>query len=170
MALLGAILAGGRSRRFGTDKAATPIDGVPMIERIHAALAAEVDAVVVCGRPWRDWPMLADMPGPGLGPLGGLLAALAHGRAHGFAAVLSVPADTCPLPAALPHLLGAPPAAFSSQYLIGLWPVALAEALAAHLASGQRSMRSWLAASRCRLVPDDRYRLPNINRPSDLGN
>jgi molybdopterin-guanine dinucleotide biosynthesis protein A len=43
----GLIVAGGASRRFGHDKARHPIDGVPMIARVHDALAAVTHPVVV---------------------------------------------------------------------------------------------------------------------------
>jgi molybdopterin-guanine dinucleotide biosynthesis protein A len=77
---LGAILAGGRSLRMGTDKALVPVGGVPMIEWVAAALRAVVDEVVVVGRDGglAGVPALPDLrPGP-RGPLPGLAAALRH--------------------------------------------------------------------------------------------
>ena len=44
--MIGAVLAGGESRRFGRDKAATEIEGVPMVLRASHALAAVCDDVV----------------------------------------------------------------------------------------------------------------------------
>ena len=45
MKLLGAILAGGRSSRFGSDKAFALLNGKPLIDHVIAALAAQTDAV-----------------------------------------------------------------------------------------------------------------------------
>lgn len=52
MRLLGAILAGGRSRRFGTDKAVAQWNGAPLLAHCVAALSPQVDHVVLCGREW----------------------------------------------------------------------------------------------------------------------
>ena len=38
------VLAGGESRRFGTDKLAAVVDGLPLLDRAVAALSAEVMA------------------------------------------------------------------------------------------------------------------------------
>jgi molybdopterin-guanine dinucleotide biosynthesis protein A len=167
MAILGAIIAGGQSRRFGSDKAAAFVDGIPMIEHVHAALRPQVDATIICGRTWKDWTFVADLPEPQLGPLGGLNAALGFAQANGYAFVLSVPVDTVPLPADIVKRLTPAPAVFSSQYLIGLWPVSLRALLHNHLSGGQRSVRSWIGASNC-TFGDDGGGLTNINRPTDL--
>lgn len=77
---LGAILAGGRSLRMGTDKALVPVGGIPMVERVAAALSAVVDDLVLVGRshPLAGIPSIPDLrPGP-RGPLPGLAAALHH--------------------------------------------------------------------------------------------
>ncbi len=55
MRLLGAVLAGGQSRRFGSDKALALLDGRPLIAHVIAALAAQTEAVIVCGKEWGDW-------------------------------------------------------------------------------------------------------------------
>lgn len=167
MAVLGAIMAGGQSRRFGSDKAAYVQDGRALIEHCHAALLPQVDEVVICGRAWADWQQVEDYPEAGLGPLGGLAGALRYASAHGFDAVLSLPVDTYPLPGDLAARLGSAPAAFAGQYLIGLWPAALAERLLAHIGAGHRSVRSWIEACGCRLVDEGELGLRNVNRPDD---
>lgn len=168
MAVLGAIIAGGQSRRFGSDKAAFVIDGCALIEHTHAALASQVDRIVLCGRSWSNWQQVTDLPEAGLGPLGGLAGALCYASERGFSQVLSVPVDTYPLPHDLTDRLQPAPSAFSRQYLIGLWPAALADVLALHLAAGHRSVRSWLAACDCRMVDDGALNLRNFNRPDEL--
>ncbi len=45
------VLAGGASRRFGTDKTRVAVDGVPMLERVVDVVRPLVDQVVVVG-PW----------------------------------------------------------------------------------------------------------------------
>lgn len=168
MRVLGAIIGGGRSRRFGSDKAAVIVDGRPLIEHVHAALAPQVSGVILCGRRWKDWSHIPDLPEHDLGPLGGLNAALAHGCVHGFTHVLSVPVDTIPLPPDLLSRLSPAPAALIGQYLIGLWPVALQDSLSDYLAQGGRAVRPWIDAAGGRLVDEDGWRFANINRPDDL--
>ena len=55
MRVLGAILAGGRSSRFGSDKALALIDERPMLDHVSERLAVQCDGLVVIGR---DWPGL----------------------------------------------------------------------------------------------------------------
>lgn len=69
--IIGVVLAGGRSTRFGRDKAMLSWQGKPLIERqIEALRAAGVDAVRVSG----DRPAYGGIPDavPGKGPLAGL--------------------------------------------------------------------------------------------------
>ena len=81
MTVTAAILAGGESRRMGTDKAALEVEGVTLLARTaQAALGANLPALVVGrARPaaW-SWEAVefAEDTEPGLGPLGGLQTAL----------------------------------------------------------------------------------------------
>ena len=45
--MTGIVLAGGRSARFGRDKLAEPIDGVPMLHRVVRTLASQCDETIV---------------------------------------------------------------------------------------------------------------------------
>ena len=168
MRVLGAILAGGRSSRFGSDKALALIDGRPMLDHVAARLAGQCDALVVAGR---DWPGLArvdDRPEPGLGPLGGLAGALAHARDHGFDAVLSSSCDLPALPGGLVDLLGAPDALLQRQPTIGLWDSAHADGLAAYLCGGApRSIRAWAETIQAGPIAWGEE-LANINTHEDL--
>ena len=47
---LGAVLAGGQSSRFGSDKALAVLDGQTLLTRAVATLAQWCDTVVVVGR------------------------------------------------------------------------------------------------------------------------
>lgn len=82
MEITGIILAGGRSRRMGTDKALLEFGGIPLVAQMAARLSQVADTVVIaCGEEERkDYqflrlPMVIDRY-PGLGPLAGLHAAL----------------------------------------------------------------------------------------------
>jgi molybdenum cofactor guanylyltransferase len=167
MRIIGAILAGGRSRRFGSDKAVALLDGVALIERVIAALRPQVDALVVCGRAIDEYDCVADRPGPDLGPLGGLNAALYYARTNGFDRVVSVPCDAPFLPADLVTRLGESPSCVASMPVIGLWPSSLSGTLDRHLAtSDDRSMRRWAAIAVARAI--DLGAMDNVNTPADL--
>jgi molybdenum cofactor guanylyltransferase len=76
------ILAGGRSTRFGSDKALADIQGRPMIARVAEQWSAWASrTTVVADRQGKYEALglrtLADGQ-PGLGPMGGLQTALAH--------------------------------------------------------------------------------------------
>lgn len=152
MKLLGAIIAGGGSTRFGGDKAAALLDGRALIDHVGDALAPQVDALVVCGREWPNMATVADQPAPDLGPLGGLSGALHHAEAHGFDAVLTAGCDVLPVPD-LRALVGPVAAVVDGQWLFGFWPVGMRAMLEDHLAqNGDRSLRHWIAVSGARSV------------------
>lgn len=144
--VLGAVIAGGRSSRFGSDKALALIDGRPMIEHVMAALRPWVDELAICGRTYGDEQFLPDYPEQGLGPLAGVNAALRHAAANGFEAVITVPCDT---PRISPEIFAAlrrqtGPACLSGCPVIGVWPVVLADDLNRFVVSDQRrSVRGW---------------------------
>lgn len=163
---LGAILAGGASSRFGSDKALALHEGRPLIAHVADALLAQCDALVICGRSWGGHVAVADMPGPGLGPMGGLCGALGHAQAQGFDEVLAAPCDLLGVAEAA-RLLGPAPAVAEGQWLLGLWPSTAGPALQGLLQrEGAVSARRWTAVAGAahRRVPG----LRNINRPIDL--
>lgn len=166
--ILGAIIAGGASSRFGSDKACFPVGGRPMLDRVAASLAPQCETLVVCGRVWPGLASLADRPEPGLGPLGGLAAALHHARAHGYGAVLTSGCDIWPVPDDLAQRLSPGPACILGQPLLGLWPSALAPLLDRRLAETEdRSMRGWIAEAGARRI-DPGCVIHNLNRPEDV--
>ena len=73
MRVLGAILGGGQSSRFGSDKAVALLHGLPLMDHASAGLRPHVEAVITVGRDWHGLVRVEDEPEPGLGPLGGLL-------------------------------------------------------------------------------------------------
>ena len=165
---LGAIFAGGQARRFGGDKAAAPIDGIALIDRVAAQILPQVNHLVVIGRDWVGLESVADVPVAGLGPLGALAGALAYAQQNGFADVLTSGCDLPDLPADLATRLAPGPAVVAGQPLLGLWPSELAGALKRYLeADGDRAMRSWIAATNARRV-DFGAPLANINTRDEL--
>lgn len=166
---LGAIIAGGQSRRFGSDKAMATVNGQPMIENVIAALRPQVDALVICGREWPGLLAIADYPVEGFGPLGGLCAALDRAGQLGFDAVLTAPVDVLPVPANLGDLLsGESAAVFERQYLIGYWPARYRDALLAHIQeSGRRAFRAWLDTVDVSYVPEP-FPMHNVNFVEDM--
>ena len=134
MKTLGAILAGGRSRRFGSDKALALVDGKALLDHVADALRPQCARLVVAGREWAGVESVADLPESGLGPLGGLAGALALAQRDGLDVVLSSGCDILGLPDDLAAQLGPGPAILDDLPIVGLWPAALAETLVNWLA------------------------------------
>lgn len=91
--VVGAVLCGGRSSRFGSDKALAPFGSSTVGERVVAAMReAGIDPVVAIGGQVSDRLRVPTVPDlrPGDGPLGGLATALLWAR-RGW--VLLVPCD-----------------------------------------------------------------------------
>lgn len=65
------ILAGGASKRFGSDKLVTKVDGVAILDRVVAATAAVADEVILLGRSHGSVRSVSE-PEPRLGPLNAL--------------------------------------------------------------------------------------------------
>tara|TARA_R110000787_G_scaffold94582_1_gene197332 strand:- start:110 stop:655 length:546 start_codon:yes stop_codon:yes gene_type:complete len=168
MTLLGAIIAGGAARRFGADKGAALLGGVALVDHVAHALGEQCDAVIIVGRDWPGLVRVEDRPRAGEGPLGGLCGALHHGREKGFDAVLCAGCDTLPVPADLGARLSPGPAVVDGHWLMGLWPVSLADALDRWLADQpDRSIRGFMLHVGARIVPlgED---FVNINTPEAL--
>lgn len=166
--ILGVVLAGGQSSRFGSDKAMAELAGHTLLARAADLLSGWCEHVVVAGRTVAPAPTLPDWPHPQMGPLGGIAAALHHAADQGYAAVLSIGVDAPDLPENLPHLLAPAPAYLAQQPVIGLWPVSALAAIEAILKGpGKHSMRAFAEAVGARAV-----NLPaepaNINTPADL--
>ena len=81
--IAGFILAGGESRRMGTDKSQLLLNGESFVERIAAELAAVTKDIVLVGKPVQRSTKLPQTPDvyPGWGALGGVHTALASSNA-----------------------------------------------------------------------------------------
>ena len=168
MKVLGALLAGGASSRFGSDKALALLNGRRLIDHAMDALCPHCDALAVVGREEPGLTSIADWPQPGLGPLGGVAGALRYARHHGFNSVLTASVDCLTLPRNLRDILGPAPAYISSQPVIGWWPAETLAALEVILQAGKnRSVRHFADQVGARPAEHD-FALPNINSPADL--
>ena len=169
MRILGAIIAGGRSSRFGSDKAEALLAGRSLLVHAIGGLARQVDELVVCGRDLPCHTCLSDRPRHGLGPLGGIAAALHYAAANGFDGVLTSACDTPYVPADLAQrLAGREAAVVVGQPLFGYWPASLSAELDSFLVDTDgRSMGEWAVWAGARR---ERYavEIPNINTAADL--
>lgn len=169
MNILGAVLAGGRSTRFGSDKALALLDGTALLDHALASLRPHCTTLVVVGRTHAPVATIPDLPVSGLGPLGGIAGALAFAADHGFDAVLTTACDTPTIPPALvAALLAQAPAYAAGAPTIGLWPARLATPLLTHLLDdGPRAIRRWAdSAGATAVLPG--VSPANINTPDDL--
>ena len=166
--ILGAVLAGGLSTRFGSDKALAEVAGHTLIAYAVDALSGWCDHVIVVGRETAPAPTLPDWPVAGMGPLGGIAAALRHAQDAGYDLVLTCGVDSLGLPDDLPARLAPAPAYIADQPVIGLWPASAAAAVPAILESGSRhSMLAFAEAIGARAVKPPQ-KPANINTPADL--
>lgn len=166
--ILGAVLAGGLSTRFGSDKALAELDGHTLIARAVDALSGWCEYVVVVGRETAPAPTLPDWPHPGMGPLAGIAGALHLARDENYTAVLTCGVDSVGLPENLPDLLGSAPAYLASQPVIGIWPASALDVLEAILTGeGRHSMYAFAEAIGARAVQLDQSPA-NINTQADL--
>lgn len=178
-----AILAGGRSRRMGTDKAALQIGGVSLLERTARLALAVNPPVVVVGRACPNgWPLpqvtFVEDAEAGLGPAGGLATALRQAQT-------SVLALACDLPLltedALRWLIAEAKAQFAPSGLVAvnggqqepLFSVYHPECLPlieARLAAGRRSLHGAIEAGAFAFAEAPEWvsvQLANVNTPEE---
>lgn len=170
MSVLGAILAGGKATRFGSDKALAMLNGRPLIDHVASLLAKQCAALIVVGRTQDGYICVDDRPAPDMGPLAGLAGALAYASSNGFSHVLSVGVDAPGIPRDLRTMLEPAPAYVVNQPVIGYWPVTALDLLDQILASDERhSMQHFIERLGGRGVALESPPA-NINTPADLEN
>lgn len=109
----GIILCGGRSRRFGKDKALLAIDGVPMVRRMAGRISQVVDEIILAARDSAQCESLASISAIpngaevvcdsviGYGPVAGILAGLSASKSE-YSVCLA-----CDLPYVNPEVIDA---------------------------------------------------------------
>jgi len=110
-AILGAVLAGGRSRRFGSDKAFVELGGESLVRRAARSLDAAAGSVVVVANDLEKYllegvTVRRDLI-PGVGPLGGLHTAVSWAAEEEFRGVLVLATDMPFVPPSLLRTLAA---------------------------------------------------------------
>lgn len=197
MKVLGALLAGGKSERFGSDKAFAMYQGQYLIDHAIGLLKPQCDAMVICGRRYKEYQSINDDPA-GYGPIGAINAALKYAKGHSFDAIISFPCDTIMGDTIMGDTImgdtitadthetsaenvywfdGESAAYFIDQPVIGYWSCALSDVLEDWLQKQKRrSMRAWIeyiGSKGCiikAIDPNDgcAAQFININRPEDL--
>lgn len=185
--LLGAVLAGGASRRFGSPKALAKLHGRPLWELAAERLRAVCPRVVVVAADPETFPgpAVRDRT-PGLGPLGGVDAALALAAEAGMDGALVLAVDMPWAPEAVLRRLAdefdagmageARPRAPRSgspwgfEPLCAAYPVGALVPLEEALAAGVREAGAFARSQRPALVecgvPWEAFR--SVNAPGDL--
>ena len=178
------ILAGGRSRRMGYDKATLPAGDVTLIEHLARRLAPVVDEIIIAGGSVRaplEGARVVPDPQPGLGPLAGLLAGLtAATERHVWVVGCDLP-DVEPALGGLLRVLAGdheavvPRPEEEPEGVCALYLRELAPRIEALLAAGERSIRAlldrsivrYVAANELRAVDPELRSFRNINTPTD---
>jgi molybdenum cofactor guanylyltransferase len=180
---VGAVLAGGRSRRMGTAKAMVEVAGRPMVARVVSTVgSAGLEPVVVTKPdsplPRLDCRVLTEPPEP-RHPLTGLLAALHTSAGRGVVAIACdmplVPANLLAWLAQLEAEAAVCEVDGRLQPLLGRYAPSIADRLAAGLGDGV-SMREAVTALDPYIVGEDkiaRFGDPrgivfNVNEPDDV--
>ncbi len=179
-ALLGAVLAGGESRRFGRDKAAEMIAGKTLVERAGETLAEVFEHVVVVSshEPLTDrWRHVEDRR-VGQGPLAGIEAALVQAEALGLEGAFIL---ACDLPlvdaTAVRSVLEAGGDAVACapwraahpgiEPLCAVYRVTALPLVAGALDEGRRSVHEVFAAARGVVTEVPGNVFLNVNNPAD---
>jgi molybdopterin-guanine dinucleotide biosynthesis protein A len=183
--VVGAILAGGKSRRMGADKVRLRVGGRAVLPGLAELLASRLAEVWVVGRT----PEVLGLPAfvrwqqdlrPGQGPLGGIATAL---RVAGGRAVLAVACDMPLLggelidfllagrraeaPASVPRN----PATGMLEPLCALYEPGALASIERAISEGKLSASRWLESAGAHILDlpaDLACQLSNINTPEDL--
>ena len=170
--ILGVILAGGASKRFGTDKCAVPLGGKSLLEWVIERARPQVGALVLNTNNEIDATSKIERVADdvqGQGPLAGILAGLRKAAEAGFSQVASFACDTPFFPPdtieRLAEALHNAHADFAVarcgptvHRIFALWPLACRSRLETAFAAGARSMQSienWLSPACADFQPND---------------
>jgi len=166
--ILGVVLAGGQSTRFGSDKALAELGGRTLLARAYDTLGGFCELVVVAGREKGPGHVIPDWPRAGMGPLAGIAAGLHLAQDENYEAVLTCGVDSVNMPENLLELLSPAPAYLADQPVVGLWPTGACATLERILeGDGRHSMLAFAEAVGARAVKT-KSQSANINTPADL--
>jgi molybdopterin-guanine dinucleotide biosynthesis protein A len=166
--ILGVVLAGGQSTRFGSDKALVELGGHTLLARAYDALTGFCELVVIAGRERGPGRCIPDWPHPGRGPLAGVAAGLRLAQDEDYETVLTCGVDCVDLRDDLLALLSPAPAYLADQPVIGHWPADAARAAELVLeGTGRHSMLAFADKINARGVKSASASA-NINTPADL--
>lgn len=177
--ILGVILAGGASSRFGSDKALALLAGMPLIEHVVRRAGPQVGSLAISGAAVapRGLPLIADLE-RGEGPLSGVLSSLAWAEANGFGLMATFPCDgpffpddlVTRLSSALERTVHCTVARSGpdKHYTYAVWRTACRPALKTAYGQGLRSLHGAAEALTAAYVNFPRDAFFNINRPEDL--
>ena len=166
--ILGVVLAGGQSTRFGSDKALAELGGRTLLSRAYDALTGFCELVVVAGRDKGPGHVIPDWPRAGMGPLAGIAAGMHLAQDENYDAVLTCGVDSVDLPNDLLDMLYPAPAYLADQPVVGLWPVGACATLERILeGDGRHSMLAFAEAVGAHAVTT-KSKAANINTPADL--
>ncbi len=178
------ILAGGQSRRFGSNKALAEFHGTRLVDHLIRRLEAQtsgpiaINASELAHGALNGCRLVPDRIEGEIGPLAGLHAALCWAGEQGFDTVVTTPVDTPILPGDYIARLcatGAPAVAAHKNRihaLHGVWPTDQHARLETAIGAGLRAARDWgkaISATKCAFAatstPDPFF---NVNTPEDL--
>ncbi len=166
--ILGVVLAGGASTRFGSDKALAEVGGHTLLNRAFDTLSGFCELVVIAGRAQGPGHCIPDWPRPNMGPLAGIAAGLRLARDENYESVLTLGVDSLDLPDNLLDLLTPAPAYLESQPVVGHWPAGTVDAIETLLLSeAKHSMLAFAGAVGATAVKIS-AKPANINTPADL--
>ena len=191
--VVGVVIAGGRSVRFGGEKAIAVLAGQPLLLWAVRRLQRSCTAVAVNARPGTEaaalaqaegLPVLHDAPGDPAGPLSGVKAGLAWAQELGARTIAISPCDVPLLPDDLfPRLINAANAGAANsgaaiaetsdgrrQSLCSVWPVSALPKVTAGLAGGAHPP-TWLMLETIGATPvhvQSAEAFANINTRADL--
>jgi molybdenum cofactor guanylyltransferase len=181
MNILGAIIAGGKSKRMGAEKALVKLGPKTLIARVIDRLSPQVEDIVINANgdtkrfEFLEFDIIPDIETEIDTPLAGIHAALSYADEEGYDAVVTVPSDSPFLPHDLVKKLAGTKAAFANSkgqdhFLTGFWPVKLLPNLETEMHQSNR-VQDWvfkINAAKVNWRADDYDPFMNINTPADM--
>ena len=181
MNILGAIIAGGKSKRMGVEKSFVKLGPKTLIVRVIDRLSPQVEDIVINANgdtkrfQFLEFDIIPDIETEIDTPLAGIHAALSYAEEEGYDAVVTVPSDSPFLPHDLVRKLAGTKPAFANSkgqdhFLTGFWPTMLLPHLEKEMKKSNR-VQDWvfkIDAAKINWRADDYDPFMNINTPADM--